>query len=240
MPMPPNGLTVLFYGRENFPHPEVPEAPGTPEEMWEMLKQYGCLSEEGLENSDGVVQRIQSAQRQYEQWSKTNPTSVGPNEIDRIAQELINSPYLNDKAHELFDTPFTSDHGWNMKQLPRDPDVIAVDTAEIRKVFQAEEASVVHCTLPPKAVSVATRLVDIHEIWYFIEGRGRVWLKEEQETDGEEKEIGPGTCFFIPAGVHFQYRNVAREPLTFLCVTMPPFQSQKKNNEKVKPHWEQE
>jgi mannose-6-phosphate isomerase-like protein (cupin superfamily) len=134
----------------------------------------------------------------------------------------------------------TAKHGWAMKQLPEDPDVIAVDTAEIRKIFEAKEASVVHCILPPKAVSVATCLIDIHEIWYFIEGRGRIWLKEVGEAKGKVKDVGPGTCLTIPAGVHFQYRNDTNDPLTFLCVTMPPFQSQEKNNKKVEPHWEQE
>jgi mannose-6-phosphate isomerase-like protein (cupin superfamily) len=134
----------------------------------------------------------------------------------------------------------TTGRGWAMKQLPKDPDVLALDKSEIRKVFQEKEASVVHCTLPPKAVSTATRLVDIHEIWYFIEGRGCIWLKEAEEAKGGEKEIGPGTCLTIPAGVHFQYRNTAREPLTFLCVTMPPFQSQEKNNILVEPHWKEE
>jgi mannose-6-phosphate isomerase-like protein (cupin superfamily) len=130
-----------------------------------------------------------------------------------------------------------AEHSWKMKQLPKDPDAIAVDMAEIRKIFEAKEASVVHCTLPPKTASVATRLVDIHEIWYFIGGRGCIWLKGGDEAKGEEKDVGPGTCLTIPAGVHFQYRNDGSDSLTFLCVTMPPFQSQEKNNAKVEPHW---
>jgi mannose-6-phosphate isomerase-like protein (cupin superfamily) len=134
----------------------------------------------------------------------------------------------------------TAEHSWKIKQLSKDPDDIATDMAEIRWVFSAKEASVVHCTLPPKAVSVAVRLVGIHEIWYFIEGRGRIWLKEEKEAEGEEKAVGPGTCLTIPAGVHIQYRNTAGEPLTFLCITMPPFQSNETNSEKVEPHWKRE
>jgi mannose-6-phosphate isomerase-like protein (cupin superfamily) len=134
----------------------------------------------------------------------------------------------------------TAEHGWRIKQLPKDPDDIALDTAEIRKVFAAKEASVVHCTLPPKAVSVAARLVGIHEIWYFIEGRGCIWLKEEREVEGKVKELGPGTCLTIPASVHFQYRNTGTDPLTFLCVTMPPFQSNETNSETVEPYWKRE
>jgi mannose-6-phosphate isomerase-like protein (cupin superfamily) len=139
------------------------------------------------------------------------------------------------KGGEHMPTPET--HHWKIKQLSKTPDAIAVDTAEIRKVFAEDEASVVHCTLPPNAVSVATRLVDIQEIWYFMEGRGRIWLKEEDEDEGQEKEVGPGTCLTIPAGVHFQYHTLGEDFLTFLCVTMPPFRSPEANNERVPPHW---
>jgi len=134
----------------------------------------------------------------------------------------------------------TTGHRWKIKQLSKEPHNIALDKAEIRKIFAAEKASVVHCTLPPKAVSVAAHLVGIQEIWYFIEGQGRMWFKEEAEAEGKEEEVGPGTCLTIPAGVHFQYRNTAREPLTFVCVTMPPFHSNEKNVRPVQPHWKQE
>lgn len=129
----------------------------------------------------------------------------------------------------------TTGHSWKLKQLSKVPDCIALDKSEIRKVFAEEEASVVHCTLSPKAVSVATRLIETHEIWYFIGGRGCMWFKEE--TAEEEKEVGPGTCLTIPAGVHFQYRNTTSDPLTFVCVTMPPFQSNEETTKPVKPHW---
>jgi mannose-6-phosphate isomerase-like protein (cupin superfamily) len=126
-------------------------------------------------------------------------------------------------------------HNWKLKKLSKDPDDIATDKAEIRWIFAAKEASVVHCTLPPKTVSAAVRLVETDEIWYFIGGQGRIWFKEE--TAEEEKEVGPGTCLTIPAGVHFQYRNTTSDPLTFVCVTMPPFQSNEETTKPVEPHW---
>jgi mannose-6-phosphate isomerase-like protein (cupin superfamily) len=98
-----------------------------------------------------------------------------------------------------------------MKRLPDRRDSIAFDGAEIRKAFATKEASVVHCTLPPKATSAATRLVAIHEIWYFMGGQGKIWLREEAEA-------GPGTCLELPAGVHFQYCSTGEDPLTWVCV----------------------
>ena len=132
----------------------------------------------------------------------------------------------------------TTGHSWKIKQLSKDPDDIATDRSEIRWIFAAKEASVVHCTLPPEATSVATRLVDTHEIWYFTGGRGRIWFEEEAE--GREEEVGPGTCLTIPAGVHFQYRNTASDPLTFVCITMPPFESNEQTTKTLEPHWQQE
>jgi mannose-6-phosphate isomerase-like protein (cupin superfamily) len=133
----------------------------------------------------------------------------------------------------------TSAHGWKIKQLSKVPNAIATDEAEIRWIFAAKEASVVHCTLPPKATSVATRLVGIHEIWYFIGGQGKIWLRKEAGAKWSEKEVRTGTCFELPAGVHFQYCSTGEDPLTFLCVTMPPFQSNELNIEAVEPYRKQ-
>jgi mannose-6-phosphate isomerase-like protein (cupin superfamily) len=129
-------------------------------------------------------------------------------------------------------------HRWKIKQLSKDPDNIAVDAAEVRKVFAPGKASMVHCILPPKVVSVPIRNLGIDEIWYFIDGQGEIWLKEEDEAKGEMKKLSPGSCLTIPMGVHFQYRALGEDPMTFLCVTMPPFQSREENNEEVEAHWE--
>jgi mannose-6-phosphate isomerase-like protein (cupin superfamily) len=130
---------------------------------------------------------------------------------------------------------------WRTKKvpehLPERPDDIATDRAEIRKLFTMERASVVHCTLPPKATSVAVCNVETDEIWFFVEGQGEIWLREEGEVKGNEEKIGPGACLTIPTGVHFQYRNTGEDPLAFLCVTMPPFQSNEANILEVEAHW---
>ena len=62
--------------------------------------------------------------------------------------------------------------------MPEHYDANAADSSEIQQLFTTEEASVVHCTLPPKATSVATYNVGIHKIWYFIGGWGRFGSEE--------------------------------------------------------------
>ena len=123
------------------------------------------------------------------------------------------------------------------EQLSEHPDDTATDRAEIRKLFATEKASVVHCTLPPKATSVATRLLKTDEVWYFVGGQGEIWLREEYEAEGREEKVSPGTCLTIPMGVHFQYRNIGEDSLTFLCVTMPAFESNEADISEVEAHW---
>jgi mannose-6-phosphate isomerase-like protein (cupin superfamily) len=131
---------------------------------------------------------------------------------------------------------------WRIKkvpeQLPERPDDIATDRSEIRKLFTTERASVVHCTLPPKATSAAVRNVETDEIWFFIGGQGNIWLREEGEVKGTVEKITPGVCLTIPMGVHFQYRSTGETPLAFLCVTMPPFQSNEANTLEVEAYWD--
>jgi len=125
---------------------------------------------------------------------------------------------------------------WRIKELPEHYDDLAEDGSEIRQLLTTEEASAVHCTLPPKRTSAATRNEGINEIWYFIGGQGEIWFREQDKGDGTTKEIYPGTCLTIPADVHFQFRATGEDPLTFLCVTMPPWPG-RHANVKVEPHW---
>src|SRR5215208_25672 len=103
-----------------------------------------------------------------------------------------------------------TDRSWRIKkipeQLPRLHDDIATDGAEIRWIFATQRASVVHCSLPPKATSSAVCHIKTDEIWYFIEGKGKIWLREEGERNWNEERLAPGVCLTLPMGVHFQYR----------------------------------
>jgi mannose-6-phosphate isomerase-like protein (cupin superfamily) len=115
---------------------------------------------------------------------------------------------------------------WATMSLPDRHDVIAADGSQVRVLLAMKGASTVHCTLPadagsPPGVSNATVNVGLDEIWYFLEGEGEVWRKNEEAS--ETVPVGPGVCLTIPAGTIFQFRNTGRGPLTFLCVTMPPW-----------------
>jgi mannose-6-phosphate isomerase-like protein (cupin superfamily) len=100
-------------------------------------------------------------------------------------------------------------------------DETAPDGAEIRLLSRMDGGSVCHCSLAAGAFSRAVRHETVEEIWYFLEGEGEVW----RSLDGQESvvAVNSGFCLTIPPGTHFQFRNTGAVPLTFLCVTMPPW-----------------
>ena len=57
----------------------------------------------------------------------------------------------------------------------------------------------------------------VEEVWYFLGGRGEVWI------GGETTAVTAGSTVIIPTGVPFQFRTLGDEPLRFLCFTSPPW-----------------
>ena len=115
-------------------------------------------------------------------------------------------------------------------------DVLAPDGSEIRFLPQTTGGSMVHCTLPPGAVSLAVTHRTVDELWYVLAGTGELWRRQ-----GEREEIVtlyPDTAHSIPLGTHFQFRNPGPEPLTFVIVTMPPWPDMAEAV-RVEDHWPQ-
>lgn len=100
-------------------------------------------------------------------------------------------------------------------------DTLAPDGSEIRLLAQTARGSMVHCTLPPGAVSVAVAHRTVEEVWYCLEGAGQVWRR----LGGQERivDVAPGVSLSIPVGARFQFRTTGPHPLRFIIVTMPPW-----------------
>ena len=92
----------------------------------------------------------------------------------------------------------------------------------------------VHCTLPPGAVSLAVAHRTVEELWYVLTGAGELWRAQ----GGAEEVVPmlPGTAHAIPLGARFQFRNPGPEPLTFVIVTMPPWPGMDEAV-RVEDHW---
>jgi len=113
-------------------------------------------------------------------------------------------------------------------------DEIAPDGAEIRLLSRIHGGSVCHCTLAAGVTSRAVRHKSVEEIWYFLNGEGEIWRR----LSGHESiaAVRPGVCLTLPPGTHFQFRNTGTGPLSFLCVTIPPWPG-KKEAVRVKDYW---
>jgi mannose-6-phosphate isomerase-like protein (cupin superfamily) len=108
----------------------------------------------------------------------------------------------------------------------REPDAIAPDGSEIRLlatgVHGATRASVCEVRLPAGAVSRPVYHRSVEEIWYVIEGRGRVW-RCPPDSEANPVDVAAGDTLVIPTGWRFQFRAAPDSALRFLCFTAPPW-----------------
>lgn len=106
-------------------------------------------------------------------------------------------------------------------QLPALPDAKSPAGADIRFIMDGPCGNMIHSTVPPGQVNRATVHATVSEFWFVLEGQGEIWRK-----DGPEERVTPlqsGVSIDVPVGTAFQYRNVGQTPLTFICVSMPPW-----------------
>jgi len=107
------------------------------------------------------------------------------------------------------------------RMLPERVDEMAPDGSEIRHLCRTAGASLVHVTLAPGQVSRAVAHRSVEELWYFVSGRGELW----RSGAGQEElvDVSAGVSVSLPAGTAFQFRASGSEPLTAVCVTIPPW-----------------
>ena len=101
------------------------------------------------------------------------------------------------------------------------PEVIAPDGSEVRALARTMRGSMAQFTLPPGAVSKAVAHRSVEELWYILQGEGRMWRKHGAIE--ETVALYAGVSIAIPAGASFQFRNDGQEPLQAVGVTMPPW-----------------
>ena len=121
------------------------------------------------------------------------------------------------------------------KKLPLKYTVLAPDGSEIRELVAVNGGSMVHCTLPSGAASMAVAHKTVEEMWYFIEGRGQVWRKSDSAESVVDVE--PGMSLSIGVGTRFQFRNTGDGDLRFVIVTMPPWPGEQEA-ERVDDYWD--
>ena len=115
--------------------------------------------------------------------------------------------------------------GGDKTRVRRDavPDAIAPDGSEIRLLLQGGRSSLVEVTLPAGQVSRPVRHRTVEEVWYVLDGSGRVWRRPPGDGPGAAVPVLPGDALIIPTGWSFQFAAGPDAPLRFLCHTVPPW-----------------
>jgi mannose-6-phosphate isomerase-like protein (cupin superfamily) len=109
-----------------------------------------------------------------------------------------------------------------MRRAAPEPDTRAPDGSEIRRLVTVRRASLCEVRLPAGAISRPVSHRSVEEIWYILEGRGRVW-RCPPGAHADPIEVGPGDSIVIPTAWGFQFSAAPGGPLRFLCYTSPPW-----------------
>ncbi len=120
------------------------------------------------------------------------------------------------------------------------PGVTAPDGSQVRFLADprqdAVKSSLVEVTLAPGAVTRPIWHRTVEEIWYVLEGAGKVWRchpNADPET-APSIDVAPGDVLVIQTSWRFQFSAGADGPLRFLCHTTPPWP---RKDEAVPAEW---
>jgi mannose-6-phosphate isomerase-like protein (cupin superfamily) len=102
--------------------------------------------------------------------------------------------------------PFTTKDGSEIREL------LAHRNSAIRNQSLAE------ARLPPGAATAAHFHPQAEEIYYLLEGHGRL------QIEGELRDVGPGDAVAIPPGLRHQITNTGERTLRFLCCCAPAYE----------------
>ena len=97
----------------------------------------------------------------------------------------------------------------------------APDGSEVRILAKTARGSMAEFSLPAGKISVAVAHHTVDEVWFFTQGQGQLWRKNEKAE--EIVQIRLGLSISIPIGTHFQFRNDGTENLKAIGTTMPPW-----------------
>jgi mannose-6-phosphate isomerase-like protein (cupin superfamily) len=97
------------------------------------------------------------------------------------------------------------------------------DGSEIRELLAHRNSCIRHqslaeARLPAGAGTAPHYHPAAEEIYYLLEGRGRM------QIENEVREVGPGDAVAIPPGARHQISTIGEQPLRFLCCCAPGYE----------------
>ena len=87
MALPPTAFKDLLYGSYD--------------EVYDRLRENGCLSWKGRRNREAVLAVMREAEKRFAAWVREHPRMTGPNAQDWLNDALLASPYVNKRAQRL-------------------------------------------------------------------------------------------------------------------------------------------
>jgi mannose-6-phosphate isomerase-like protein (cupin superfamily) len=115
----------------------------------------------------------------------------------------------------------TGRYAMQTRPFPSEPDARSPAGAEIRYLIEGETGNMIHSTVPAGQVNRATVHATVSEFWHVLSGQGEIWRRDD--TAEETTVLTAGVTIDLPVGTAFQYRCTGDAPLTFLCISMPPW-----------------
>lgn len=111
----------------------------------------------------------------------------------------------------------------DIRNLDRVQAFITKDGSEIRELLSYRNScirnqSLAEARLPPGGSTQGHHHVRAEEIYYILEGRGKMQVADETQ------EVGPGDAIAIPPGVYHKITNVGDCVLRFLCCCAPCYE----------------
>lgn len=103
------------------------------------------------------------------------------------------------------------------------PPFVTKDGSEIRELLAHRNSairnqSLAEARLPPGAATAPHVHPQCEEIYYLLEGRGRM------QIETETRDVGPGDAIAILPGRRHQITNIGSETLRFLCCCAPAYE----------------
>lgn len=101
----------------------------------------------------------------------------------------------------------------------------AMDKTIIKEIFHPQKTglnlpySLAHATLPSKQKSLPHVLKESSEVYYILEGQGKMFI------DSEDEIVTKGDVIFIPKGAIQFIENLLETELRFLCIVSPEWKA---------------
>jgi mannose-6-phosphate isomerase-like protein (cupin superfamily) len=117
----------------------------------------------------------------------------------------------------------SGDRFMDVRNIAAVPAFTTKDGSEIRELLAHRNSclarqSLAEARLPAGGATTPHRHPITEEIYYILEGQGRMCVGEEV------REVGPGDAIAIPPGACHQITNIGSTTLKFLCCCAPAYE----------------